>query len=476
MTYDVILFTGINDYTTRTFGAHKCAHELRLAGFRVLVVGQLHHFTLDELKNILTHTVGNNTLFVGFSNTFIPTDLHTNKSYTIKQAFENFLPYTPDIEKSFVDHLHSINANCKVVVGGARTFIDINNPYINYAIIGYADLSIVNLAQHLKEGITLRKASRNLNKITIINDPVAEGFDFYNSSMQWCDDDIIVPGETMMIEISRGCVFSCKFCNYRLNGKKNVDYLKKYETIRNELMYNYEKYNIISYILLDDTYNDTKEKIDIMLDIVKSLPFKPKFWAYLRLDLMSKHPDTIEKIVDTGIVSMFFGIETLNKQVGATIGKGYDPSEQVKTIQQIKQKYGNQVYLHGSFICGLPGETVASVQDTMRRLVAREIPLDMISYRPLQIRKSKYEAWQSAFGVDMTKFGYTEIPWGTDNDDMIQDVNWKSDLTSYLNAQVICEQFQRGYNNNPSPYQFLSKDLGFVQKYKAQLFAYLQNQ
>lgn len=476
MTYDVILFTGINDFTTRTFGAHKCAHELRLAGFRVLVVGQLQHFTLDELKTVLTQSVGDNTLFVGFSNTFLQTDLHTDKSRLVKQAFENFLPWTVDVEKSLVDHLHSINADCKVVVGGARTFIDINNPYIDYAIIGYADLSIVNLAQHLKDGVPLRKASRNLNKITIINDPIAEGFDFYNSSMQWCNDDIIVPGETLMLEISRGCVFSCKFCNFRLNGKKNVDYLKKYETIRDELIYNYEKYNITSYNLLDDTYNDTKEKIDIMLDVAKSLPFKPKFWAYLRLDLMSKHPETIEKIVDTGIVSMFFGIETLNRQVGATIGKGYNPDEQVKTIQYIKQKYGNQVYLHGSFICGLPGESMQSIQNTMSRLITKEIPLDRVSYRPLQIRKSKYEAWQSAFGLDMTKFGYAEIPWGTDNDAMIQDVNWQSDTTSYIQAQDVCDEFQKKFINSPSPYQFLSNDPGFVHRYKAQLFTYLQNQ
>jgi radical SAM superfamily enzyme YgiQ (UPF0313 family) len=468
MKYDVILFTGIYESTIKTFGAHKCAHELRQAGFRVLVVNQLHYFNINELKNILTQTVDQNTLFVGFSNTFLQDEI-------IKTNFDRFLPAGDAAEIEFTTHLKTINSNCKIVVGGTRTLFDTNNPRVDYAIIGYADLSIVNLAQHLKYNVPLVKSFQNLNKIKILNDPVAEGFDFYNSTMSWCDDDVVVPGETLMLEISRGCVFDCKFCTHRLKGKQNLDYLKKYDHINQELVENYEKYGVTWYNLLDDTYNDTKEKIDIMLSMSKKLPFEPKFWAYVRLDLLSKHPETIDKIIDTGVISMFFGIETLNKRTGSIIGKGYSREEQIRTIQYIKNKYGDRVVLTGSFICGLPEESRDSIENTMQMLMSKEIPLDRVNFNPLKIRRTKYEAWQSAFGLDMTKYGYTEIPWpNLDDSKIYHDVNWKSNIMTFQEAIDMCNTFLKQYVPNTNNQKFWSYKPAYIEQYKKQLFEYIK--
>jgi hypothetical protein len=317
--YKVVLFTGFGGMPVKTFGAYKCAHELRLAGFRTLVVNHLHDFDLEELQLIAAHAVGSNTLFVGFSNSFLDNSLKNSHINSSRKKYQSFLPSGPDNEEKFVKFIKSINPSCKIVLGGARTFINIQNPNIDYAVVGYADLSIVNLANHLAHNTELTNAVKNLYNVIVINDFLASGFDFANSSMQWTDDDIVLPGEILPIEISRGCVFSCKFCSFPLNGKKKLDYLKDFDNIKNELIYNYEKYKITEYRILDDTFNDTEEKLDIMLEIVKSLPFKPAFWAYIRLDLLSKHPHWIQKIIDIGIRTFFVGIETLNKSFGRII-------------------------------------------------------------------------------------------------------------------------------------------------------------
>jgi radical SAM superfamily enzyme YgiQ (UPF0313 family) len=473
VTYDIVLFTGFKESPVKTFGAHKCAHELRLAGFRTLVVNHLHDFDLDELTKILDLSVGTNTLFVGFSNTFLDTKLKLHHSpHKSKTAFQSFLPRSSEIEQQFAEHLKTINPDCKIVVGGCRTFFDIYNPNVDYAVIGYADLSIVNLAQHLKSGTELKKSRRNIHKIIVIDDSLAEGFDFANSSMQWCDDDIVIAGEPLPLEISRGCVFSCKFCNFRLNGKKNLDYLKQYETIKNELLYNYEKYNITAYRLLDDTYNDTKEKIDIMLDIVESLPFRPIFWSYIRLDLLAKHPETINKLVRTGIKWMFFGIETLNKKAGTLIGKGFDPDDQVNTIRHIKNIYGDQVHLHGSFICGLPEESKESINNTMNRLLSGDIPLDSVRYFPLYILKKRYEVWHSQFGLDLTRYGFREITPPDGN--LRETVNWESDIMNYEEAKKMCDMFNWDMVNHSKDFLTLSNtDPNFISKYKFRLFKHI---
>jgi radical SAM superfamily enzyme YgiQ (UPF0313 family) len=450
MHYDVILFTGIFGQYEKPFGAFKCAHELRCAGYRVLVVSNMHYLTIDDFLFVLDHAVGPNTLFVGFSNTFL--DWSKKQKHGEQADFakiDKFMPNGHDIEKVFVEHLKKLNPNCRLSVGGTSTHFDFNNPLVDFAMMGYSDLAIVNLANHLRHGEELKNARRNLHRITVIDGGAADGFDFANSSMIWTDDDIVTWGERMPIEISRGCVFKCKFCNLRFTGRKSLDYVKSFENIRNELFENYKKYGITNYRMLDDTFNDNVGKLDIMRDIVKSLPFKPHFWAYTRLDLLCKHPDTVDKLMDIGVRSMFFGIETLHHATGKIVGKGYNPNDQVDMIRHMKKTYGNRVNLIGGFIAGLPGEPKTSVQDTMDRLLSKDIPLDQVAFKPLFIKKKQFAVWESSFGLDMTKYGYREM---TDDDIANLEeterknidhtlVVWQNDHMNYLEAMSMVSDF-----------------------------------
>jgi radical SAM superfamily enzyme YgiQ (UPF0313 family) len=474
MTYNVVFFTGVRSPAEKTFGPYKCAHELRQAGFSVLVVNYLHYLSLSDLKNTLDLAVGDNTLFVGFSNTFIDERIFQSAraggNGNFRYKFQNFLP-NPQEEAEFTDYVKSINPNCKIVVGGARTFFNINNPCIDYAIVGYADLSIVNLAQHLSQNTELKNARRNTNRITVITDQIAEGFDFNNSTMTWTDDDIVISGETLPLELTRGCIFSCKFCSYPLNGRTKFDYIKNPELIKQELIHNYEKYNITQYRFLDDTFNDVEQKIDVMLEISKSLPFKLQAWAYVRLDLLAKHPGTIAKLVDLGLTSMYFGIETLNQKTGRIIGKGYNPADQINTLNHIKDTYGNRVHITASFICGLPEESMDSVRRTMDLIADKKIRIDECQYRPLNIIKQNYQNWHSAFNLDMTKYGYREMPGMQDHDR--EQVIWENNYTNFIESQEICNQFAQNVPTTRNVWSPFTQHT--LEIYKTQLFQHLRN-
>lgn len=469
--YDVVLFTGCQGSLGKTFGAYKCAHELRKAGFRTIVINYLHEFNLHELQSLATKAIGSKTLFVGFSNSFLISVPYTQRYGNI------FLPSGAGDEEKFIKFIKNINPSCKIVIGGCQTFVNIQNPNIDYAVIGYADLSIVNLANHLDRGDQLKNSIRTLNRVTVINDPLASGFDFANSTMLWTDDDIVVNNETLPIEISRGCIFSCKFCSFPLNGKKQLDYLKNFDTIRDELIYNYKKYNITHYRILDDTFNDTEQKLDIMLKIVKSLPFKPRFWAYIRLDLLCKHPHTIQKLVDIGVHSMFFGIETLNQSVGKLIGKAFDPVKQIETINYIKKIYGNQVFILGSFICGLPTETKESVYNTMNKLYNHEIMLDHAIYNTLSLVKTDHAIWHSAFNLDLRKYGYRQLP--NHADDTL--LNWENDCMTRTDASNMCHTFRSKFISASHGSVFKTNNIlhnthvnSFIPRYKKQAFSHVE--
>lgn len=460
MSYDVILFTATARHwlSIKAYGAYKCAHELRKAGYKVLVVSHFHQFDLAEVKKILESAVGNNTIFVGISNTF----LFVEDNLTQRQNRNLFCPQGEDFQTKFVNYINQLQPTCKIVVGGANTTYSFNNPLVDYAVIGYGDISIVNLANHLKYNEPLRKSKKSLFNTIIIDDIVAEGFDFSNSTTMWTDDDIVAHNEVLPIEIARGCVFSCKFCNYILNGKKNHDYIKQYDLIKQELEHNYKNFGITKYIILDDTFNDSEFKLDRMLEVVESLDFKPVFWCYARLDMLSKHPQTIQKMYDIGVRAMYFGIETLHKKTGTIIGKGYSPAEQIKTINHIKDTYGKEISLYGSFIVGLPEEPLSSVVATYNKIINNEIKLDAWLFKPLNIYKKNNYSWDSAFGVDLTKYGYEEIP--TD-DNLRSTVKWRNRNMTEDQAIELSSKFKEGKGARPSnisgQYIFEFMNIGF---------------
>lgn len=432
MTYDVILFTGIERQnvitTTRPFGAYKCANELRKAGYSVLVINFTYSFTDENLDLMLRHAVGANTMMLGVSNTYMTKFTKTRTEF-------------------LRDTARRYNPNIKTVVGGAS--VQLHNEYrgADYVILGFADISIVNLANHLRRGEPLRHSQRDLWGYKLITDWDADDFDISSDYFEWHDDDLIMPQEkTLPLEISRGCIFDCKFCNSRLKGKDNGSYIKSIDIIERELRFNWEKYGIYQYRLLDDTFNDNRQKLTDMEAMVKTLPFQPKFWAFIRLDLMTKHPETIQQLVNIGVCSMTFGIETLHQAAGRSIGKGFDPESQVKTINYIKETYGPKVSMFGHFIIGLPHEPMSSVLETKRRLHEGEIRLDSWGFKPLWINRDTSRKWEAAFGLNLQKYGYVDDGITVEEkyvDDRLS-VNWRNEHMTYIEAKAEFETAKYG--------------------------------
>ena len=210
-------------------------------------------------------------------------------------------------------------------------------------------------------------------------------FSISDIATRFLSNDYLNKKEILPIEISRGCRFKCTYCSYPLIGQKNMDdYLKFQEVLKEELLDNYNKWGVTQYYIVDDTFNDSREKLTVIRDMIVTLPFQPTFWCYARLDLIAIWPDTLDLLYQIGIRSMFFGIETLNRRTGLIIGKGYEKDKLIATVKTIKQRYPD-IILYGSFIIGAPYESVESVKETQRLLCSGEFPLDNWKFNPLQI-------------------------------------------------------------------------------------------
>lgn len=443
--YNFILFTDVTDtlMAYKPIGAYKCAYQLREQGYSCLVVDHLHSFTLDEFSKILDLAMGKDTYAVGFSSTFFQTvNEKRPDGLTVYDPMvsvdDHFFPQGKVFEDTAINLIKQKNNNCKIVLGGVRAHANVQNKHIDYSIIGFAEISILNLANHLIKQTPLTNSTKNLWGVTVIDDKFASSYDFKNSKFRWEDTDI-VNAKVLPLEISRGCIFKCKFCSYPMIGKKNLDFVRDIEILRDEMQSNYDRFGISIYYIIDDTFNDNDSKLDTILAAVNQLTFKPKFWAYTRLDLLTtrKHVDKLYKI---GLCGMYFGIESLNPSTAKAIGKGFDRTKQIETIRHIRKKYKNEIIMHGSFIVGLPNESIESVTDTFNKLLSEEIPLHTFRFAGLWLDRDTKVNWISEFSKNYTDYGYQVDPSKSDD---IYGMKWANKYMNRATAIELADKFNR---------------------------------
>jgi len=444
---NIIIITDLTEEMTmpKIFGTFKVARELRLAGYEVVVLQHAHIFSIDEILNILSQLISNQTLFVGFNNFFYKqVSGSDNEIPDLKSKIQGMmLPHGKDNNNRLKNHIKSLNPTCKLVLGGPGTNdTNVHNEF-DYLIFGYADVSIVNLANHLSRGEPLDKKSyKSIHGPIILTGSKAEGFDFVNSKMEYKSYDCILPGETMPIEISRGCIFKCKFCSYPLNGKDKEDYVKQENLLYEEFIENYQKFQIRRYFFLDDTFNDTISKVQMIYNISKRLPFKLEFWAYVRLDLLAAHPKTVDMIFESGLRGAFFGIESFNKKTANLIGKGLHKNKILHTLRYIKDRWGDSISLHGSFIVGLPFESKESVLNTIGQLNNGSLPLDSYFLLPFRLDQTSKDAgneFVSEISANPEKFEYKNLKLFDNNKEGSRLLYWENPHMTFTEAVDIAE-------------------------------------
>jgi radical SAM superfamily enzyme YgiQ (UPF0313 family) len=442
--YQIVIFTDVTDNLSiaPSIGAFKCAHALRKNGYSCLVVGHLSEYSLSELKELLTHALSDRTVLIGFSRTFFK-----NIEVTVEPGspvppynpipHSDMFPQGKQFEGEIFAFVKTIAKNAKIVAGGnISSSKNISNRYVDYVCLGNSEAAIVALADHLAHGAPLKDQTKNIHGRILLDGSKYLGYDFALEDMAWLDTDV-VNHKVLPVEIGRGCIFKCKFCSFPLIGKKNLDFVKSTDNLYKELLDNYKNFGIEHYSIVDDTFNDHPEKMKMVLEAIKRLPFNPKFWAYVRLDLLSTRPDAVDMLYDMGVRAFYFGIETLNSKTGRIVGKGYDREKQINTIRYIKEKYKNLVTLHGSFIVGLPNESMESIQRTFDALLSGEIPLDTWYVNPLNIRKTDSNAFSSEFDNYYKDYGYVDT--GTPSDQV--EINWANEYMDYNIAAQKASDF-----------------------------------
>jgi hypothetical protein len=169
--------------------------------------------------------------------------------------------------------------------------------------------------------------------------------------------------------------------------------------------------------------------------MISSLPFKIKYTAYLRADLLEKFKDVPYLLKDSGLISAFHGIESLNRESALAVGKGWSGTRARDYIPELYHDiWKKEVFQSLSFIVGLPGETRESVRSTLNWF--NENDLQNIMFHPLYLNNTKGVKNLSEFERDAEKYGYSF------EDDMLFRIrgnvsNWKNDYWSLKDVVVF---------------------------------------
>jgi magnesium-protoporphyrin IX monomethyl ester (oxidative) cyclase len=288
--------------------------------------------------------------------------------------------------------------NITVVVGGAHPTAfpqhmleDMN---VDIAVIGEGELTAAELMQKLKEGTDYSEvkgiAFRNNGKVKInerrefIEDldsipfparhllPMKEYFEAkstHSGEAKWSPI-------TSMIT-SRGCPGVCIFCSiHSIWGRKWRP--RSAKNVVDEIEHMVEKYHIKELHFEDDNLTLNKQRMIEICDgiIERGLNKKIRWTTPNSVMVATLDEEVLTKMKQSGCYALSFGIESGNEHILRDVVRKNVPFDRLREIIRVCRKL--KIETAGSFILGLPGETLETFQKTID--FAKEIGLDRASF------------------------------------------------------------------------------------------------
>lgn len=438
-------FLLITDNTTYLFGGprylgpYRLADELENAGIRTVVLD--HFYDFPDFFSFLENLIDDSYIGVGISTTFFtPPDFlgvhgkHASNRARSRSYYDfGIVSSNSEARRNWFADLRALldrrAPKAKIFIGGTKAQFFSHRIYdgidqIDYFVMGVVDLVFpAVLEEMIRQGAP---RYRTFEGRKVIDTATAYVQPKVCPEHGWRDHWFVQKGEVLPIEISRGCAFNCKFCTYdkRVSARKNPD------SLRRELMANYERHGTQFYHFVDDCFNDSRTKVEEVCNVLASLPFKLEWVSYMRFDVAIKFPHTMDMIVESGGRAFHWGVESLTYEVAKRAGKGTHPDLIKDFIVQFHEKEKGRCYSLGSFISGLPGETDDSWRRQIEWLTSVE-NFDFVNISPLGV--APYKADFDGTAIDYAEYSRNPAKYGFQEIDLTTGY-WKHDTMDQVLA------------------------------------------
>jgi hypothetical protein len=420
-----IILTGSDVFTMRTIGPYRLRSVCAEFGYKIKVIDFCQWLvppknTSDTLYKLLDKYITKDLLFIGISTTFLDPEV------------SNYL-----ISDDVVNYIKSKNDRIQIIVGGAKTRPNTGYNNVDWAVTGYADVSIIRILDFLTgKSSTLDYTVNEFNIKCVDSNSNYGGVDTDNLRTVWLDEDYIQSHEALPIEISRGCIFKCSFCAYPLNGKKKFDYIRQAENFSEELAHNYSNFGVTNYMFLDDTFNDSDFKLRRINDAISASGVKIKFSTYVKPELLVSWPEHTGLLVDMGLQGCSLGIESFHPKARVAIGKGMNLDKIMTAIHDMRKLSNYTLGTQIGMIIGLPHETRSDIYKSYTWIKNNSHIISSINWSPLGILNPKTNVYLSLIDQNPEKFGYKIL--GVEKNYLL---NWSNEHFDWGSAKRLANYY-----------------------------------
>lgn len=248
--------------------------------------------------------------------------------------------------------------------------------FIDFVLYGEYEFTLLELASTLSKGKDLSnvKGLIHRDKDSIIKNLPRDPFNI--NDLPWphretlpMDKYLDVPGEmqtpSIQVLASRGCPFKCQFCLWPQVIYQGSHYrAREVKGVVDEMEYFVREKGFRSIYFDDDTFNVGKKRMLEFCQEIKDRGLNRVQWAIMaRPDLMDK--EILKNMKEAGLWAVKYGVESMNQDLIDNIEKDMDLQ---KARQMIKFTKELGIRTHLTFTFGLPGETMQTIEKTIRAI------------------------------------------------------------------------------------------------------------
>lgn len=271
--------------------------------------------------------------------------------------------------------LHAALPGLKVMLGGVHATVEpaqcLAEGPIDFVVLGEGEVTAVELARALDKGQTyddlpglgFKRAGQ-----AIINPrpPLLKDLDQWEPDWSLVEiEKYIAPqyeGVSRMLfgyVASRGCPHACGFCYNHFFNQRTWRHPSAAKVVAdvNALVSRHQLGGVFFY---DDNFTANKKWARA---VIVGLATKGMH-IETRIDYLD--PGFIRQLTDLGVGSLFIGCESGSDRVLSLLNKGFQAADTRRVVGELKAYPG---YLMLSFIVGVPSETLAEFQQTLRLVV-----------------------------------------------------------------------------------------------------------